>query len=243
MKSLFERCALVVATSLTMLPNLEAALLQLSGPTLGPAQFSLGTQVAGTVGSSTLSSLGWDASLNANFSVPRFDPGLGTLTGVTFSFASAVAYTADAIYVSNASIGVAGLNFNLRPTITLRSPTSSVFSSARTELSRTFDVGSSLAPVNFSIGSSELIGGWTVVPEGDVDGFSGLEPTSMSADIRFEASATISNGIFAPTPFVMLSMTPLVNYHYTPIPEPRHFSLVVGTLAVAFFLLRRHFRP
>lgn len=226
---------------LWLIPQTTTAALITYSASFGPQQFSLGTQVGGSVGSGSSSTLNWNASLGINFTFPQFDPNLGALNDVRISFSGATGLTADIRFANNQSppFNIAGINVNMTTNAIFNDATLTVSSNANNFLNNTITATSSATPFNFNVGSDTLIGPLVSVPAPNHTSYIGLGTITLPMNIQFIAQATTSNGAFAVTPFPILALNPVqLTYDFTPVPEPS--SLTLSALLIVGMAARRN---
>ena len=229
--------SLAVAVLISAIPQIAFADLITYSANFGPQQFSLGTQVGGSVGSGTSSTLSWNATLGINYTFPQFDSSLGTLNDVRISFAGATGLTADVLFANNQAppFNIAGINVNMTTIIVLNDTTLSASSSGSNFLNNSVTATSSATPFNFNVGADVIFGSLVSVPAANHATYIGNGTIALPMNIQFLAAATTSNGAFAVTPFPVLSLDPVqLTYDYTAVPEPGSYTLcTVALLALA----------
>ncbi|MBL8812353.1 MAG: choice-of-anchor E domain-containing protein [Planctomycetaceae bacterium] len=233
---------LAVWLLLTILRPAQADVITYSA-SFGPQQFSLGTKVAGSLGSNSSSTLNWNGTLGINFAFPQFDSSMGTLNDVRLTFSGASALTADILFANNqaAPFNQAGINVNMTTNIQLNDASLVISSSDSNFLNTTTTATSSGTPFNLNVGADTLIGPLTSVPLANHGVYLGNGTVTLPMSIQFIAQATTSNGAFAVTPFPVLLMNPVqLSYDFTPtaVPEPSSFVMFAVT-TIGVFAARR----
>lgn len=219
----------IVVASTCLVANASADIIAYEG-SFGPQTFTLGTQVGGDLSSNSSTTLNWDADLNLNFVLPKFDPGLGDLTAIAIDFSGAVAGSADLLYANDKAppLNQAGINVNMTTSVTFSDATNTVSTFDNVSFGDTVTATASPDPFNFVFGSGTVTGPVTLIPTSQHASYIGAGTVELPMNINFLAEATTSNGIFAATPFPTLAISSArIQYEYTAVPEPS-FLLASG---------------